>query len=86
MVLDLVDGLEITLNVHHGEIKNLDVKGGLVDETLEDVRLALVGTKLQDVSDWTMLLQANIEPFNQRCTAISKRLEELLPVPEFPRT
>lgn len=74
------------MNVHHGVIKSFDVEAGLVDEMHEDVRSALVGTKLQDVTDWTMLLQANVEPFNERCTAVAKRLEELLPVPEFPRT
>ncbi|KAH6639787.1 hypothetical protein C7974DRAFT_138898 [Boeremia exigua] len=84
--LDFVDGPEITMNVHHGVIKSLDVEAGFSDETHEDIRLALIGTKLQDVSDWTTLLQACVEPFNERCIAVAQRLEELLPVPEFPRS
>lgn len=83
--LDFVNGPEIVMNVHHGVIKSLLVETGLFDETHDDLRSALVGTKLQDVTDWTMLLQASVEPFNERCTAISRRLEELLPVPAFPR-
>ncbi|KAF9693585.1 hypothetical protein EKO04_008443 [Ascochyta lentis] len=83
--LDFVDGPNVTMNVHHGIIKTFDVEPGAVDETHEDIRSVLVGKKLQDVTDWTMLLQSNVEPFNDRCAAIAKRLEELLPVPEFPR-
>lgn len=83
--LDFVNGPEITMNVHYGIIKSFDVEARLVDDTHEDLRMALVGTKLQDVPDWTMLLQANVEPFNDRCAAVANRLEELLPIPEFPR-
>ena len=83
--LDFVNGPSITMNVHHGIIKSFDVEAGSTDETHEDIRSVLVGKKLQDVGDWTMLLQSNIEPFNDRCAAVAKRLEELLPIPEFPR-
>lgn len=83
--LDFVDRPEIAINVHHGIIKSFDVEAHAIDETYEDLRAALVGTKLQDVTDWSMLLQANVEPFNDQCAAIAQRLEELLPVPEFPR-
>lgn len=84
--LDFVNGPEVTINVHHGVIKSFEVEAGTLDETHEDLRSALVGTKLQDVTDWTMLLQASLEPFDERSAAIAKRLEELLPVPKFPRT
>ncbi|KAJ8114703.1 hypothetical protein OPT61_g3480 [Boeremia exigua] len=84
--LDFVDGPEITMNVHHGVIKSFDVETEFSDETHEDIRSALVGSKLQDVRDWTMLLHAHVEPFNKRCVAVAKRLEELLPVPDFPRS
>lgn len=84
--LDFADGPNIMMNVHHGIIMSFDVKDGVADETHKDIRSALIGKKLQDVTDWTMLLQSNVEPFNDRCAAIAKRLEELLPVPEFPRT
>ncbi|KAJ4994212.1 lipoate-protein ligase a [Stagonosporopsis vannaccii] len=84
--LDFVNGPDITMNVHHGVIKSFGVETGLLDETHDDLRSALVGTKLQDVTDWSMLLQASVEPFNERCTAVARRLEELLPVPKFPRT
>ncbi|KAF3039137.1 Biotin/lipoate A/B protein ligase [Didymella heteroderae] len=83
--LDFVDGPEITLNVHHGIIKSFDVEEHAVDDTHEDLRTALVGTKLQDVKDWSILLQAKVESYNDRCAAVARRLEELLPVPEFPR-
>ena len=83
--LDFPSAPTITLNVHHGVIKSFDVEAQPLDETHEDLRSALVGTKLQGVSDWTMLLQAHVEPFDERCAAVAKRLEELLPVPEFPR-
>ncbi|KAF3052443.1 Biotin/lipoate A/B protein ligase [Didymella keratinophila] len=83
--LDFIGGPEITMNVHHGIIKSFDVETHAIDDTHEDLRVALVGTKLQDVTDWSMLLQANVEPFNDRCVAVAQRLEELLPVPEFPR-
>ena len=84
--LDFDDAPAITLNVHHGIIKSFDVESGQMDDTYEDIRSALVGTKLQDVSDWATLLQASVEPFDHRCVAVARRLEELLPVPEFPRT
>lgn len=84
--LDFANAPTITLNVHHGVIKSFDVDSAPLDETHKDLRAALVGTKLQGVSDWTMLLQANVEPFCDRCVAVAKRLEELLPIPEFPRT
>jgi lipoate-protein ligase A len=84
--LDFVDGPDITLNVHHGVIKSFDVEAEPVDETHEVIRSALVGQKLQDVSDWTMLLQSKVEPFNDRCSSVAMRLDELLPVPKFPRT
>ena len=84
--LDFFDAPEITINVHHGVVKSFEVEAGPLDETHEDLRSVLVGVKLQDVTDWTMLLQANVEPFNERCMAVAKRLEDLLPVPEFPRT
>lgn len=84
--LDFYNGPGITMNVHHGVIKSFNVESGLLDETHDDLRSALVGTKLQDVTDWTMLLQASVEPFNDRCAAVAKRLEELLPVPQFPST
>jgi lipoate-protein ligase A len=73
------------MNVHHGIIKSFDVEDHAVDDTHEDLRTALVGTKLQDVTDWSMLLQAKVDPFNDRCAAVAQRLEELLLVPEFPR-
>ncbi|KAF3007866.1 Biotin/lipoate A/B protein ligase [Curvularia kusanoi] len=84
--LDFDNSPAITLNVHHGVIKSADINIDILDDTHEDIRSALVGTKLQDVSDWAMLLHANVEPYNDRCVAVAKRLEELLPVPEFPRT
>lgn len=83
--LDFVDGPEITMNVHHGIIKSFEVEVEASDEAHEDIRSALVGKKLQEVGDWTMLLQSNVEPFNSRCAAVARRLEELLPIPEFPR-
>ncbi len=83
--LDFVDGPEIIVNVHHGVIKSVNVEAEFLDETHQDICSALVGSKLQDVRDWAMLLQAYVEPFNKRCVAVAKRLEELLPVPEFPR-
>jgi lipoate-protein ligase A len=85
VTLDFVGGPEITMKVQHGSIKSFDVETHAIDDTHEDLRVALVGTKLQDVTDWSMLLQANVEPFNDRCAAVAQRLEELLPVPEFPR-
>lgn len=83
--LDFLGEPEINMNVHHGVIKSFDVEAGSFDETHEDLRSALVGTKLQDVTDWTMLLQASVEPFNERCASVATRLEDLLPIPEFPR-
>lgn len=85
VTLDFDDGPDITMNVYHGAIKSFEVEADFVDETHNDIRSALVGQKLQDVPDWTMLLQSSVEPFNDRCAAVAKRLEELLPVPEFPR-
>jgi lipoate-protein ligase A len=84
--LDFVDGPNIIMNVHHGIIKTFETEAQAADETHEDVRSALVGRKLQDIHDWTMLLQSRVEPFNDRCAAVAKRLDELLPVPEFPKT
>ncbi|KZM25106.1 Lipoate--protein ligase [Ascochyta rabiei] len=84
--LDFVDGPGVTMNVHHGVIKTFDVEAEAMDETHEDIRSVLVGKKLQDVTDWTMLLQSSVEPFNDRCAAVAKRLEELLPIPKFPRS
>lgn len=83
--LDHVGGPEITINIHHGVIKSFNVEGDVIDDIHKDLQVALVGTKLQDVNDWMVFLQANVEPFDDRCAAVAQRLEELLPVPEFPR-
>lgn len=80
---------EMKINVHHGVVQSLESRGGhessgghLTSDLVEELRTALVGQKLQDVGDWTILLQSRIEPWYGEYELVAMRLEMLLPVPQ----
>ena len=72
----------LELNVHHGIIQTLEMKDGQVSgDTLDELRAALVGQKLQDIRDWSQFLQSRLEPWHSDYEIIANHLETLLPVP-----
>jgi lipoate-protein ligase A len=82
-----IDGLsdgDIDMNVHHGIIKNFEVDARYESEMHDEIRSALVGQKLQDISDWTALLESRVQNWDARYSAIADRLDELMPIPAFP--
>lgn len=70
------------LSVHHGVIQSLELNQGRIStDKLEELRAALIGQKLQDISDWSQFLQCRIEPWHGDYQLIATQLEKLLPIP-----
>lgn len=85
--IDVEDGTSVRMNVHHGVVKGFDaVDASSESETHADIRDALVGQKIQDIQGWTMFLRSRIESWNAQSASIAKRLDELVPVPDFPNS
>jgi lipoate-protein ligase A len=84
ILLDTPDDIGISMNVHHGIIKTLDLKHSrLSPRTQESLRGALVGQKLQDVREWSSFLHSRLGKLDDRTSIIAGRLEELVPVPNL---
>ena len=82
LLLDPNHDIGIDMNVHHGTIKSLDFKAShLSTGTQQDLRNALVGQKLQDIRDWTQFLEDRLPTWDERSTAVARRLDELMPIP-----
>jgi lipoate-protein ligase A len=83
LLLDASDDVGITMNVHHGIIKSLELKHSrLSPKTQEEMRAALTEQKLQDIPDWTAFLQDRLRHQDDRTVKIAKRLDELIPIPK----
>lgn len=82
--VDVLGDADIDMNVHHGVIKTFEVDPQHESEIHQELRSALVDQKLQNIGDWTTFLQARVEKWDAQCSAIADRLEELMPVPDFP--
>jgi lipoate-protein ligase A len=83
-LLDASDDVGITMNVHHGIIKSLELKySRLSPKAQEGLRAVLVEQKLQDISDWTAFLQNRLRYHDDRTSTIAKRLDELIPIPKL---
>jgi lipoate-protein ligase A len=80
-------GVDINIDVHHGLIKALHGTGGLDSISMvEKLQDALVNQRLQDIDNWDGFLRSRVKPWNDRCNSLVNRLEELLPIPNMPRT
>jgi lipoate-protein ligase A len=83
VLLNTPNDVGITMNVHHGIIKSLELKySRLSPKVQEQLRAALVEQKLQDISNWTAFLQHRLTHPDDRTAAIAKRLDELVPIPK----
>ncbi|KAH7389630.1 hypothetical protein DE146DRAFT_172310 [Phaeosphaeria sp. MPI-PUGE-AT-0046c] len=81
LLLDTPDDIGISMNVHHGIIKSLDLKRARLSPKMQDtLRKALVEQKLQDIRNWTAFLEVHFGNTDDRISMIGKRLNELLPV------
>lgn len=84
LLLDTPDDIGISMNVHHGIIKSLDLKRSrLSPKAQEALRRALVERKLQDIHDWTGFLEQQFGNMDDRTSIIAKRLNELMPLPRL---
>jgi lipoate-protein ligase A len=84
LLLDTPDDIGISMNVHHGIIKTLDLKHSRLSPREQDgLRKALLGQKLQDVREWSTFLQSRLGKLDDRTAIIARRLEELVPVPNL---
>ncbi|KAF2127228.1 hypothetical protein P153DRAFT_358846 [Dothidotthia symphoricarpi CBS 119687] len=83
--IDVKDEVSIHMNVHHGVVKSFDtVDISRESDTHADIRDALLGQTLQSIRDWTMFLHSRVEPWDAQAASIAKRLDELVPIPDFP--
>jgi lipoate-protein ligase A len=72
------------MNAHHGVIKSLEFKGSrLSPKTQDEVRIALVEQKLQDIGHWATFLQHRLGSLDDRTFMVARRLDELLPIPKL---
>lgn len=84
LLLDTPDDIGISMNVHHGIVKSLDLKHSrLPPKAQETLRKALVEQKLQDIDDWTAFLEEHLGNTDDRSSMMGKRLNELLPIPKL---
>jgi lipoate-protein ligase A len=84
LLLDTSDDIGITMNVHHGIIKSLELKHSrLSPRTQEALRNALVEEKLQNVRNWPAFLRDRLGGLDDRTTTIANRLTELMPIPQL---
>jgi lipoate-protein ligase A len=84
VLLNTPDDVGITMNVHHGIIKSMELKySRLSPKAQEELRAALVEQKLHDISNWTTFLQHRIKHQDDRTATIAKRLDELMPIPKL---
>lgn len=84
LLLDTPGDIGISLNVHHGIIKSLELKHSrLSPRVQESLRSAVIGQKLQGVREWSTYLQSRIGKLDDRTSIIARRLEELIPVPKL---
>jgi lipoate-protein ligase A len=84
LLLDSSDDIGITMNVHHGIIKSLELKHSrLSPRAQEELRKILVEQKLQDVRNWTVYLQHRLGDLDHRTATIAQRLNELMPLPQL---
>jgi lipoate-protein ligase A len=84
ILLDTPDDIGISMNVHHGIIKTLDLKHSRLSPRAQDwLRKALLEQKLQDVREWSTFLQSRLGNLDDRTSIIARRLEELVPVPNL---
>ena len=84
ILLDASDDIGIRMNVHHGIIKSLELKySRLSPKAQESLRGALLEQKLQDIPDWTALLQNRLGSLDDRISKIAGRLDELIPIPKL---
>jgi len=82
--LEPFEGADLELNVHHGVIKALDgTCGPDGNQAVEKIRNALVGQKMQEIGNWNMFLRKRIQPWDDKCNSLTKRLEEMLPIPKM---
>jgi lipoate-protein ligase A len=84
LLLDTPDDIGITMNVHHGIIKSLELKHSrLSPRTQDELRKALVERKLQDIHEWSTFLCTQLGKLDDRTSGIASRLDELMPVPRL---
>ncbi|KAH4955365.1 lipoate-protein ligase A [Parastagonospora nodorum] len=84
LLLDTPDDIGISMNVHHGIIKSLELKHSrLSPRTQDQLRKALVERKLQDIREWSTFLQTQLGKLEDRTSGIASRLDELMPVPRL---
>jgi lipoate-protein ligase A len=84
LLLDTSDDIGITMNVHHGIIKCLELKHSRLSPRTQDaLRNALIECKLQDVRNWTTFLQDRLGNLDDRTATIANRLNALMPIPQL---
>lgn len=84
LLLDTPDDIGISMNVHHGIIKSLELKHSrLSPRTQDELRKALLERKLQDIREWSTFLHTQLGKLDDRMSSIASRLDELVSVPRL---
>jgi len=84
LLLDASDDIGISMDVHHGIIKSLEVKDSRLSAKMQEgVRSALLEQKLQDIRNWSSFLEHHLGGLDDRTATIAKRLDYLLPIPKL---
>ena len=87
LLLDVSEDVGISMDVHHGIIKSVELKHSrLPPKEQEELRNILLEQKLQDIRVWSDFMGDRLGGLSERTSTIAKRLDQLLPIPKLDRS